>query len=833
MAKVGSMTRQRIVLIASVLLLTAGATNASWRHKTDRPTEASVPAGMTLTAIEFESAPTARLLLRTSGTPAYTSYSPAPDTFVIDLSNAAKAPSLTLPASIPGVTSVGAEEVTEMGARLTRVTVHLAQPSTLQAVADDHAVAVTLPAKEEPLPAVTPVATAAVIADPPKAEPKAEPVAEAVKPPVEEPVVKAEPIPAAKAKTLKSVSTTGSGAAMSVQLAADGDVAFNAFPLEKPSRLVIDLNGVTDKVAKGTVNVGGPLVKKIRVAQFKGGAEPVTRVVLDLAAKSAYQVTKDGDRLVVTFGGESVAETPKPVEVKKAEQTPPPAPPAPAASKPAALTAQVPVIAEPVPEKAPETKAEWKMPEKKLATGVIRAPKQTAAPKPSTKKTTAAPQPQPPPAAPAAAGRGRRLHRRAAGPADARGRAAAGQPPARPGAANAQHRGRRRAHAHRGREGLHRRADLAEPQGRRSEGRDPHVRQSDGVEHRRRSGRGRLRDRRLQRRAVGPGPRHHPPPEQPRLRARGQRHARRHALAPGRRSGGHAQARRGRAAQRAAAHSQLQALLRARLRRGGAPGRRGLGAGQDHRRHAHQPAHHQRDPQLSGDHARAHRLRRRADAPGHHRGPHRRDDEDLPPAVRLPGGLPQPSRSVARHRHGAGVPEPRRRRRRPVRLRPRQSGDDVPHGQRPRHVHARPRAERGGERRSHARRLRAARADAGQRLGRDPERLPDSVSDARELHHDRRLRRRHAAPLGDAADHRGGHDHHGHQRPEERAGHRSGGRRRGGHAAVDAHRAHEADGARRRHGRHRRHLSDEGKQRPDAPAVPAPDPHHRQPVQDP
>src|ERR1051325_10972437 len=378
MAKVGSMTRQRIVLIASVLLLTAGATNASWRHKTDRPTEASVPAGMTLTAIEFESAPTARLLLRTSGTPAYTSYSPAPDTFVIDLSNAAKAPSLTLPASIPGVTSVGAEEVTEMGARLTRVTVHLAQPSTLQAVADDHAVAVTLPAKEEPLPAVTPVATAAVIADPPKAEPKAEPVAEAVKPPVEEPVVKAEPIPAAKAKTLKSVATPGSGAAMSVQLAADGDVAFNAFPLEKPSRLVIDLNGVTDKVAKGIVNVGGPLVKKIRVAQFKGGAEPVTRVVLDLAAKSAYQVTKDGDRLVVTFGGESVAETPKPVEVKKAEQTPPPAPPAPAASKPAELTAQVPVIAEPVTEKAPETKAEWKMPEKKLATGVIRAPKQTA-----------------------------------------------------------------------------------------------------------------------------------------------------------------------------------------------------------------------------------------------------------------------------------------------------------------------------------------------------------------------------------------------------------------------------------------------------------------------
>ena len=379
--------------------MSAGASSASWRHKTDQPAAAPVPAGMTLTAIEFESAPTAHLLLRTSGTPAYTSYSPAPDTFVIDLSNAAKAPSLTLPAAVPGVSSVTAEEVTEMGARLTRVTMHLAQAATLQAVADDHAVSVTLPAKEEPLPAVKAVAEPLV--EPAVETPKAEPVAEAVKPPIEEPVVKAEAIPAAKAKTLKNVAMFGAA----VQLTADGDLAYNAFNLEKPTRLVIDLTGVTDKVAKGIVNVGGPLVQKIRVAQFKGGAEPVTRVVLDLAAKSQYRVTKDGDRLFVTFGENNVAaaespkaepkpETPKPVEVKKAEVTPPPAT-APAPSKPAELTAQVPVIAEPVPEKAPEQKAEWKMPEKR-ATGVIRAPKQTTAPKPATKKT-ATPVTVPPP----------------------------------------------------------------------------------------------------------------------------------------------------------------------------------------------------------------------------------------------------------------------------------------------------------------------------------------------------------------------------------------------------------------------------------------------------
>ncbi|HEV2721868.1 MAG TPA: type IV pilus secretin PilQ, partial [Thermoanaerobaculia bacterium] len=185
--------------------------------------------------------------------------------------------------------------------------------------------------------------------------------------------------------TLKSVSMSGNA----VQIAADGDVAYNAFNLEKPSRIVIDLNGVTDKAAKQAINVGGAVVKKIRVAQFKGGADPVTRVVLDLGEKSAYKVTKDGNGLVVTFGeGEVVAQAP-PVPVPVPASAPAPAPELkaeakPPAAKPADIPAQVPVIAEPVPEKAPETKPEWKMPEKR-AKSVIRSP-QTYTP-PNAKKT--------------------------------------------------------------------------------------------------------------------------------------------------------------------------------------------------------------------------------------------------------------------------------------------------------------------------------------------------------------------------------------------------------------------------------------------------------------
>jgi len=88
MVKVGSMRRaKRILLIASMLLLSAGAMNASlWKHsKGDQSAEAAVPALTSLNAIELESVPSSRLVLRTSATPAYTSYSPTPDTFVVDL----------------------------------------------------------------------------------------------------------------------------------------------------------------------------------------------------------------------------------------------------------------------------------------------------------------------------------------------------------------------------------------------------------------------------------------------------------------------------------------------------------------------------------------------------------------------------------------------------------------------------------------------------------------------------------------------------------------------------------------------------------------------------
>lgn len=401
MVKVGSMNRaKRILVIAGVAVLSVNGASASWfRHKQadNAPQASSAPeAGMMLNAIEVESTPSVRLLLRTTGTPVYTSYSPAPARFVVDLTSTSKSPSLTIPSPLPApISSLSVEDVTEMGTRLTRVTLILTQTSIPQAVASENLVSVNIPSvrmadahTEDALPAVVPVIPAPAQASavtPPAPEP--EPVH------ITEPVITAEPIretpksaPAAvaasgkslpKAKTLKNVTTATHDGSIEVTLAADGEIAYNAFKLESPTRVVIDLTGVHNKVAKPTIVTGDPTVSRIRVAQF---SPEVTRVVLDLNQKSEYRVTADRDRLRVTFvPAEAVAvksepalsvpapivmeQTSAPEPVKTVQATPPPEPtiitpaPAPAAvaevSKPAPVAVAVAETPKPVAPVAP------------------------------------------------------------------------------------------------------------------------------------------------------------------------------------------------------------------------------------------------------------------------------------------------------------------------------------------------------------------------------------------------------------------------------------------------------------------------------------------------
>jgi type IV pilus assembly protein PilQ len=219
-----------------------------------------------------------------------------------------------------------------------------------------------------------------------------EPAAEVARPAVE-PAVIAEPLPlTARARVLRKIELTGAGAAMEVNIATDGDVTYNTFKLQKPARAVIDLEGINNKLAKNIINVSDPVVKRIRVSQFKGAPQPVTRVVFDLDDNATCQVTRTATGLHVTFGDASSiaaapATPPMPAPKPKPEQpfvaaTPAPPPPAitvtaNAVPPPTDIPARVPTIAE---------NEAWKMPERpKRAKSVINAP-QDQTPPPSTKK---------------------------------------------------------------------------------------------------------------------------------------------------------------------------------------------------------------------------------------------------------------------------------------------------------------------------------------------------------------------------------------------------------------------------------------------------------------
>ncbi|HEY4639983.1 MAG TPA: type IV pilus secretin PilQ [Thermoanaerobaculia bacterium] len=389
----------RFLLTAGLLAIVASGADASlWHHKKgDTPAPAAAaesasavsadPAAMSLTGIELDGV---HVVLHTTGTPAYTSYSPSPDVFVVDLSSTGKGAELKVPTTYPnGIASIAAENAVEMGTRLTRITFRFTQPMTPTASVGENAVVVTLPIEakaEQPAPApFTPPAPAPEQVATKSVEPEAP---HGIEPIVPEPVVKSQPLepapaqlavvesrPAGKAKKLKDVAVDGSA----IRISGDGELTYKAFQLAGPDRVVLDISGVRNAVAKKNIIVNDSVVKRVRIGQF---SPDVIRVVLDLDSKATYDVARQGESLVVTFGGAPAPAAPQQVIAVNN----PPAPPAP---KPATvkitnadLRAQVPVIAENAPT--------WKMPESasKGAKSVISAPAGQTAPATTPPKRT-------------------------------------------------------------------------------------------------------------------------------------------------------------------------------------------------------------------------------------------------------------------------------------------------------------------------------------------------------------------------------------------------------------------------------------------------------------
>jgi type IV pilus secretin PilQ/predicted competence protein len=387
MVKVGSMTRaKRILLMASVLVMSLSAANASWFRRKAEAAGAATPsvAGTSLTAVEADAS---HVLLRTSATPVYTSYSPAPDVFVVDLASTTKGASVAVPATLPaGITSISAEDAVEMGTRLTRVTFRLAQPATLQASVSENSVVITVPQVPPPAVAVTGAESQAAVSGAKAEAPSVEVVAETHPAPVE-PVVAAEPLPvsANKAKVVKRVEAAGTGSAFEVTIAGDGALSYKSFVLENPSRLVIDLNGVKNASSKPSLTVADAIVKRVRVAQFKGAPDPVTRVVLDLDSKAEYHIIAEGDRLHVSFGAHSPVVEPATVPasaVAVAEQ--------PKTVKPATSAATSKGTAADIPSQIPTIAedASWKVPAESTHGAKARITAESAQTAPDTTKRT-------------------------------------------------------------------------------------------------------------------------------------------------------------------------------------------------------------------------------------------------------------------------------------------------------------------------------------------------------------------------------------------------------------------------------------------------------------
>lgn len=379
MVKVGSMSRaRRILLIGGVLIVSTGVAEARiWgSKKADKPAPAAaVQAAVVLRGVEVDGS---RVVLRTSGAPAYTSYSPSPGVFVVDLTGTSRDAAVAVPATLPpAVSSIAADEVTEMGTRLTRVTFRLADAFVPNVEASESSVVVTIPATAVPietadsapavevLPAVVPATP-----DPRPAESLAGPVVEVVEERPAVPVVVEEPVEERRseevaaeetvslprARAVRFIGASTNDGEVEVRIAGDGALKYKAFRLEGPSRLVIDLEGVKNAVSRNNVAVDDDVVKRVRVAQFNPN---VARVVVDLAQKSEYEITAAGDALRIVFPSARAASYTAPVAPAPAPVETRPEPVRTASVKPVETVQDIPASIPTIVETAPA----WKMPE--------------------------------------------------------------------------------------------------------------------------------------------------------------------------------------------------------------------------------------------------------------------------------------------------------------------------------------------------------------------------------------------------------------------------------------------------------------------------------------
>ncbi|PKM96615.1 MAG: hypothetical protein CVU79_12525 [Elusimicrobia bacterium HGW-Elusimicrobia-3] len=107
---------------------------------------------------------------------------------------------------------------------------------------------------------------------------------------------------AAENATVKSVRVS----AGSVYISTDRPVEYKSFTTANPDRLVVELLGARLKTLQD-IPVSGGALQKVRTGQFQTSPVSISRVVMDLSQKTAYEIVRKGNELVVMLGGRAPA----------------------------------------------------------------------------------------------------------------------------------------------------------------------------------------------------------------------------------------------------------------------------------------------------------------------------------------------------------------------------------------------------------------------------------------------------------------------------------------------------------------------------------------------
>ncbi len=105
------------------------------------------------------------------------------------------------------------------------------------------------------------------------------------------------------ATVISAVRTQISGGVLRIFIDADGQARFKAFSLAEPSRIVVDVLGVTHNFGSKSIDIDAASVERVRVGSPGGD---VVRIVVDLSAKVTCQVAEDGKTLVIIVGDPSL-----------------------------------------------------------------------------------------------------------------------------------------------------------------------------------------------------------------------------------------------------------------------------------------------------------------------------------------------------------------------------------------------------------------------------------------------------------------------------------------------------------------------------------------------